>query len=340
MSINDLIAKLPKAELHIHLEGSLEPELLFDLARRNNVETGFDSVESLRNAYVFSNLQEFLDIYYVGMRVLLEERDYYDLAMAYFRRARADNVRHIEAFFDPQAHTERGVPINVVVGGLVAAIQDARDLGLTIYLIPCFLRHLSAEDAASALAGLEPFVEHFTAVGLDSSEVGHPPGQFAAVYERAHSLGLKLVAHAGEEGPPDYVWEALDSLHIDRIDHGNRAMEDAKLVERLAMRQIPLTVCPLSNLKLGVVSDLTEHPLRNMLDSNLVATINSDDPAYFGGYMNENFTQIADALSLSAEDIATLARNSFVASFLPASEIAYWQAEIKSVLEELGSDAQ
>lgn len=340
MSIQSLVAALPKAELHIHLEGSLEPELLFELARRNNVETGYDSVEALRDAYVFSNLQEFLDIYYVGMRVLLHERDYYDLAMAYFKRARADNVRHIEAFFDPQAHTERNVQIDVVVNGFLAAANDAKDLGISVYLIPCFLRHLPAESATATLSDLLPFVEYLSGVGLDSSEVGHPPGQFADVYAEAHSLGLKLVAHAGEEGPPDYVWEALDALHVDRIDHGNRAMEDSKLIERLAMHQTPLTVCPLSNLKLGVVDNLTDHPLRNMLDSDIVATINSDDPAYFGGYINENFTQIADALSLSIQDVITLVRNSFAASFLPAPQVTYWQAEIQTVLDHLSINAQ
>lgn len=340
MPIKDLIAALPKAELHIHLEGSLEPELLFDMAQRNHVETGFESVESLRSAYVFSNLQEFLDIYYVGMRVLLEERDFYDLAMTYFRRARADNVRHIEAFFDPQAHAERDVPVEAVVNGFAAAAGDVKDLGLSVYLIPCFLRHLPPENASTILDLLEPFIGHFAAVGLDSSEVGNPPGQFADVYARAHSLGLKLVAHAGEEGPPEYVWEALDKLNINRIDHGNRAMEDPKLIERLRIQRTPLTVCPLSNLRLGVVSDLSEHPLRNMLDSGLVATVNSDDPAYFGGYINDNFVQIADALDFSAMDIVTLAQNSFTASFLPQQGVAAWHAEIQDTLARLGVDTE
>lgn len=340
MSTSELIERLPKAELHIHLEGSLEPELLFELAKRNGVETGFRSVEELRAAYVFSDLQEFLDVYYVGMNVLLAERDYYDLATAYFDRARADNVRHTEAFFDPQAHTERGVPLETVINGLVAAVRDARTAGLGVELIPCFLRHLPVEAAEKTLDALEPFAEHFVGVGLDSSELGFPPGPFMPVYARARSLGLKLVAHAGEEGPPDYVWEALDALHVDRIDHGNRALEDERLVQRLAMREIPLTVCPLSNLKLRVVESLTDHPLGDMLEAGLVATINSDDPAYFGGYVNDNYRAIAAALELSEEEITTLARNSFKASFLSQDDIGKWAAEIDSVVDSLRREPQ
>ena len=339
MSTNELIDCLPKAELHIHLEGSLEPELLFKLSNRNGVEIGFDSVEALRSAYVFSNLQEFLDIYYVGMNVLLTERDYYDLATAYFKRARADNVRHIEAFFDPQGHTERGVPLEAIVSGFVAAILDAKAAGISVELIPCFLRHLPVEDAERTLEALEPFIDHFIGVGLDSSELGFPPGPFKSVYVRAHSLGLKLVAHAGEEGPPDYVWEALDALHVDRIDHGNRAMEDKKLVQRLAMRNVPLTVCPLSNLKLRVVENLADHPLRDMLDAGLLANVNSDDPAYFGGYMNDNFRAIAAALDLTEDEIVTLAKNSFTGSFLAQDDIDHWHSEIDSVADELRDKA-
>jgi len=339
MSTNELIDCLPKAELHIHLEGSLEPELLFKLSNRNGVEIGFDSVEALRSAYVFSNLQEFLDIYYVGMNVLLTERDYYDLATAYFKRARADNVRHIEAFFDPQGHTERGVPLEAIVSGFVAAILDAKAAGISVELIPCFLRHLPVEDAERTLEALEPFIDHFIGVGLDSSELGFPPGPFMSVYARAHSLGLKLVAHAGEEGPPDYVWEALDALHVDRIDHGNRAMEDKKLVQRLAMRNVPLTVCPLSNLKLRVVENLADHPLRDMLDAGLLANVNSDDPAYFGGYMNDNFRAIAAALDLTEDEIVTLAKNSFTGSFLAQDDIDHWHSEIDSVADELRDKA-
>ena len=335
MSTNELIDRLPKAELHIHLEGSLEPELLFELANRNGVEIGFDSVEALRSAYVFSDLQEFLDIYYVGMNVLLTERDYYDLATAYFKRARADNVRHVEAFFDPQGHTERGVPLETVFNGLVAAIQDAKATGINVELIPCFLRHLPVKDAEQTLDSLEPFTDHFIGVGLDSSEVGFPPGPFMSVYARAHSLGLKLVAHAGEEGPPDYVWEALDALHVDRVDHGNRAMEDKKLVQRLATRKVPLTVCPLSNLMLRVVESLEDHPLRDMLNAKLLATVNSDDPAYFGGYMNDNFRAITAALGLTTDEIVMLAKNSFTGSFLAQGEIDRWHAEIDSIADSL-----
>ena len=340
MSISELIERLPKAELHIHLEGSLEPELLFELAKRNGVETGFRSVEELRAAYVFSNLQEFLDIYYVGMNVLLTERDYYDLATAYFEKARADNVRHIEAFFDPQAHTQRGVSLETVVNGLAAAAGDARAAGLGVELIPCFLRHLPVEAAEEMLDALTPFTEHFVGVGLDSSELGFPPGPFMPVYARAHALGLKLVAHAGEEGPPDYVWEALDALHVNRVDHGNRALEDERLVQRLAMCAIPLTVCPLSNHKLRVVESLEVHPLRDMLQAGLVATVNSDDPAYFGGYVNDNYRAIAAALDLSGEEIVTLARNSFKASFLPQDDIEKWVAEIDSVVDTLRRESR
>jgi adenosine deaminase len=340
MSTRNLIAALPKAELHIHLEGSLEPELLFDLARRNNVSTGFDSVEDLRRAYTFDNLQEFLDIYYVGMRVLQGERDFYDLAMAYFRRAKLDNVQHVEAFFDPQAHLERDVPINAVMNGLLAAIRDAQELELSVYLIPCFLRHLSPTDAMRTLDALEPFAKHFCAVGLDSSEAGNPPGQFAEVFARAHELGLRRVAHAGEEGPPEYVSEALDSLQVDRIDHGNRALENPQLVERLRQQRVPLTVCPLSNLCLGSVPDLESHPLKKMLDAGLAATVNSDDPAYFGGYLNDNFDRIADALELSETEIVTLVKNSFTGSFLPSKEIVKWTTRVDELSRSLSVDTQ
>jgi adenosine deaminase len=248
-------------------------------------------------------------------------------------------VRHIEAFFDPQGHTERGVPLEAIVSGFVAAILDAKAAGISVELIPCFLRHLPVEDAERTLEALEPFIDHFIGVGLDSSELGFPPGPFMSVYARAHSLGLKLVAHAGEEGPPDYVWEALDALHVDRIDHGNRAMEDKKLVQRLAMRNVPLTVCPLSNLKLRVVENLADHPLRDMLDAGLLANVNSDDPAYFGGYMNDNFRAIAAALDLTEDEIVTLAKNSFTGSFLAQDDIDHWHSEIDSVADELRDKA-
>ena len=334
-SITDLIARLPKAELHIHLEGSLEPDLLFQLAERNRLSLAYDSVDALRSAYVFSNLQEFLDIYYVGMQVLQTDSDFYDLAMAYFRRAISDNVRHAEVFFDPQAHVSRGVPIGAVVSGIPGAVAEARGLGLSVYLIPCFLRHLSAENAQNTLSELQPYLDKFHAIGLDSSELDNPPSQFYGVFERARRYGLKTVAHAGEEGPPDYIWQALDILQVDRIDHGNRAIEDHKLISRLAQSGTPLTMCPLSNLKLGAVDKLEEHPLGNMLEEGLVVTVNSDDPAYFGGYINENFLQVADALQLSAEHIICLARNSFKASFLLAEEKVFWQNEISAIEQEV-----
>jgi adenosine deaminase len=322
------IAGLPKAELHLHIEGSLEPEMLFALAQRNGVAIPFASVEAVRAAYNFSNLQDFLDIYYQGMSVLQTEADFYALTNAYLRRAEADAVRHVEIFFDPQGHTERGIAFETVITGISRALDDARARGLTSRLILCFLRHLSEEDAEATLDQALPFLHLITGVGLDSSEVGHPPAKFARVFARARGLGLKLVAHAGEEGPPEYVHEALELLHVDRIDHGNRALEDAGLVTRLATEGMCLTVCPLSNLKLCVVPDLKAHPLRRMLDAGLVATVNSDDPAYFGGYVNANFVAVANALDLSREEIITLARNSFVGSFLDAADKARHLAAI------------
>ena len=309
--------------------------MVFALAARNGVPLDYASVDALRDAYSFSNLQDFLDVYYAGIAVLRTERDFHDLASAYFERALQDNVRHTEVFFDPQAHTDRGVPLTNVIRGIVAAVKEAALSGLTVYLIPCFLRHLSGQDAMDSLAELEPFAEHLCGVGLDSSELGHPPSQFVETFERARKLGLRLVAHAGEEGPPEYVWEALDILHVDRIDHGNRALEDATLVERLREDKIPLTVCPLSNLKLAVVEDLRSHPLKSMLGAGLVATVNSDDPAYFGGYLNKNFSEIATSLELSADEVIKLAENSFTASFLPESEIRKHLEDIARVQERL-----
>lgn len=315
--LSAFIAGLPKAELHMHIEGSFEPELMYAMAQRNGVRFAYDSVEALRAAYKFGNLQDFLDLYYQGMGVLLTEQDFYDLAMAYFRRAASQNVRHAEIMFDPQGHTDRGVKFQTVIDGLWRAKADAeRQFGMTIGMILCFLRHL---DEASALRTLEeslPWRERFIAVGLDSSEKGHPPSKFRNVFARARDLGLKAVAHAGEEGPPAYVWEALDLLQVDRVDHGNRSLEDAKLVARLAAEQMPLTVCPLSNLRLCVVNDMAQHPLRRMLQAGLVATVNSDDPAYFGGYVNENYTAVQQALDLTRDEILTLAENGFRAAFL------------------------
>jgi adenosine deaminase len=314
------IAGLPKAELHMHIEGSLEPEMMFALARRNHLTIPFGSVEALRGAYNFSRLQDFLDIYYQGADVLRTEQDFFDLALAYFDRAAADAVRHAEIFFDPQTHTARGIPFQVVADGLLAGMAEAKARhGLTSKLILCFLRHLPEEDAFAALRAAEPWLDRITAVGLDSSELGHPPGNFARVFAAAGERGLKRVAHAGEEGPPDYVYEALDVLKIDRLDHGNRSLEDLALVTRLADEAMTLTVCPLSNIKLCVVDQAAHHPIARMLKLGLRATLNSDDPAYFGGYVNDNFRAVAGLLT--RDDMATLARNSFLGSFLPDDEI-------------------
>jgi len=309
---------LPKAELHLHIEGTLEPELMFELARRNGVRVPYASVEDVRRAYVFSDLQSFLDIYYAGCCVLWEEQDFYDLTWAYLTRAAAQGVRHAEIFFDPQTHTDRGVPFETVVTGIHRALEDGRArLNITSGLILCFLRHLSEEAARRTLDEALPYRDWILAVGLDSSEVGHPPGKFKNVYARAREAGLLAVAHAGEEGPPEYIWEALDVLKVRRIDHGVRSIEDERLVERLVEEQIPLTVCPLSNVKLRVFPNLESHNLRQLLDRGLLVTVNSDDPAYFGGYVADNFGASAAALGLSREQLLTLARNSFVASFLP-----------------------
>ena len=323
------IRGLPKAELHLHIEGSLEPEQMFEFARRNGVKLPFASVEEVRAAYAFSNLQDFLDIYYQGAQVLLTTADFHDLAMAYFRRIAADGARHAEIFFDPQTHTDRGVPFGVVIEGLLSGMDEAeQSLGVTSKLILCFLRHLSEEAAFATLEQAKPWLDRIAGVGLDSSEVGHPPAKFAKVFAAARKLGLKVVAHAGEEGPPDYVYEALDLLEVDRIDHGNRALEDDALTERLVREGMTLTVCPLSNLKLGVVGDLTAHPLKRMLDLGLRATVNSDDPAYFGGYLGQNWIETAEALDLSRDELIVLAKNSFTGSFLAPDEIARHLADI------------
>ena len=323
------IRGLPKAELHLHIEGSLEPEQMFEFARRNRVELPYADVEAVRAAYAFGNLQDFLDIYYQGARVLLTEADFHDLAMAYFRRVAADGARHVEIFFDPQTHTERGVPFGVVADGLLSAMRAAEaELGLTSKLILCFLRHLSEAQAFATLEAAQPWLDRIVGVGLDSSELGHPPAGFARVFAQARKLGLKVVAHAGEEGPPAYVWEALDLLGVDRIDHGNCALEDPALVERLVRQGVTLTVCPLSNLKLCVVDDLRTHPLKRMLALGLRATVNSDDPAYFGGYLARNWIDAAQALDLSRDELIVLARNSFTGSFLSEAEVAARLGEI------------
>jgi adenosine deaminase len=335
-ALHDLIRRLPKAELHMHLEGSLEPEMMFDLAKRNGIAIPYDTPEAVRAAYDFSNLQDFLDIYYAGMSVLVTERDFFDLTRAYLDRCAADNVRHVEVFFDPQAHTERGIAFETVLNGIMAALDEGEEeLGITSKLILCFLRHLSEEAARDVFELARPHLNDIDGVGLDSSELGHPPSKFARVFHLAGELGLKRVAHAGEEGPPDYVREALDILEVDRIDHGNRALEDPRLVERLVADGMTLTVCPLSNLRLCGVERLEDHPLKRMLELGLRATVNSDDPAYFGGYVNENYIRIADALDLSEDDIVTLARNSFRGAFLPPQLIERHLHEIDAVVEKV-----
>ena len=316
-----LIGRLPKCELHIHIEGSLEPELMFALARRNRIALPFRSVEALRRAYQFTQLQDFLDIYYQGMAVLITEQDFFDLAWAYLERAHADNVRHVEMFFDPQGHTSRGVAFATVVDGLSRAIAQAkRALGISASLIMCFLRHLDEDDAQRTLDFALAHRDRIIGVGLDSSELGHPPAKFARVFARAREAGFSLFAHAGEEGPPAYGWEAIDLLGVDRVDHGNRSLEDDALVKRLARDRKPLTVCPLSNLRLRVVHDLAHHPLQRMMDKDLLVTLNSDDPAYFGGYVNDNFRAVQRALNLSRAELVAVARNSFVASMMPEAD--------------------
>jgi adenine deaminase len=327
-----LIDRLPKAELHLHIEGSLEPELLFALAARNGVAIPFASVEEVRAAYSFSNLQDFLDIYYQGMSVLLTEDDFYDLTRAYLERAAADNVRHVEIFFDPQGHTTRGVAFETVLGGIERALRDgAMQLNISFRLIMCFLRHLSEEEAFATLEQAMPHLHRIHGVGLDSSEVGHPPAKFQLVFAKARELGLHVTAHAGEEGPPEYVHEALDLLEVERIDHGNRALEDQTLVERIADEGLTLTVCPLSNLRLCVIGDMAQSPVRRMLDLGLKVTVNSDDPAYFGGYINANFHAVAEALDLTEAEIVRLAENSFTGSFLPLADQVPHLAEIAEV---------
>ena len=316
----DLLRQMPKAELHIHIEGSLEPELIFALAQRNGVTIPYVDVEALRSAYAFSNLQSFLDIYYAGASVLRTSQDFYDMAQAYFLKAAADNVVHTELFFDPQTHTARGVSMETVIDGLHLACVDAqKDVGVSASLIMCFLRHLSEEEAFETLEQALPFRDKIIGIGLDSGEVGNPPEKFARVFARCRELGFHLVAHAGEEGPPAYVWTALDVLKVERIDHGVQSSKDAALMQRLAKDHIALTVCPLSNLKLCVFPDLASHNLRQLLDAGLAATVNSDDPAYFGGYMNDNFLQTFAATGLSAQHAYTLGKNSFEASFIDAA---------------------
>lgn len=319
--MRSFIAGLPKAELHLHIEGTFEPELMFAIAARNGVDLPYESVEALRDAYAFGNLQDFLNLYYQGMNVLRTEQDFYDLTWAYLERARAQTVLHTEIFFDPQGHTQRGVAFETALDGISRALEDGRaKLDISSKLIMCFLRDLPEDDAEVTLDAALAHKDRIVGVGLDSAEVGHPPSKFAKVFARARGEGLIPVAHAGEEGPAEYVREALDLLKVARIDHGNRSLDDPALVERLARDRVPLTVCPLSNLRLCVVKDIKAHPLKAMLDAGLFATINSDDPAYFGGYVNENYAAVQEALGLTKAEIVTLARNSFEAAFLKRAE--------------------
>lgn len=335
-TIADFIRGLPKAELHLHIEGTLEPELMLDLAHRNGVSLPYQSIEDVRRAYAFTNLQSFLDIYYRGASVLLYEQDFYDMTWAYLKRAQADGVRHVELFFDPQTHTDRGIPLATVITGIDRALRDGREqLGLSAGLILCFLRHLSATAAMETLEQALPFKDKLIAVGLDSSEVGHPPEKFAAVFDRARREGLLTVAHAGEEGPPEYIWGALDMLKVSRIDHGVRCIEDPRLVQRLRADHVPLTVCPLSNVKLCVFDRLEAHNLKHLLDLGLCATVNSDDPAYFGGYITDNLIAVQQALNLHRESILQLARNAFEAAFLSPEQKQTYLGELERYQQSL-----
>jgi adenosine deaminase len=327
------IQRLPKAELHVHIEGTLEPELMFGLAQRNRISLPYESVDDLRKAYAFGNLQDFLDLYYQGMAVLQTEQDFYDLTWAYLQRAHDQNVRHVEIFFDPQGHTGRGVAFATALDGIHGALLDAESrLGISQRLILCFLRHLDEDSAQATLDQALPYRDRIIGVGLDSSERGHPPGDFTRVFARARSEGFLAVAHAGEEGPAAYVKSALDDLEVQRIDHGNHCLDDPDLVARLVARQVPLTICPLSNLRLCVIEDMTRHPLRRMMELGLLVTVNSDDPAYFGGYVNENYAAVQDALDLTPSDLAKLARNSFEAAFVEPSLRESLLAEVETAV--------
>jgi adenosine deaminase len=334
-SLETLIRQMPKAELHLHIEGTLEPELMFEIARRNRISLRFNSVEALREAYNFHNLQSFLDIYYEGAQVLIYEQDFYDLTRAYMDRIAQESVRHVEIFFDPQTHTERGISFETVIKGIHRALFDAECLyGITSRLILCFLRHLSEADAMATLEQALPYKQWITAVGLDSSEMGHPPEKFKTVFDRARNEGLLTVAHAGEEGPPEYIWQALDVLKVKRIDHGVRCLEDPQLVARLKQERIPLTVCPLSNIKLCVFDRMANHNIKALLETGLCVTINSDDPAYFGGYVTDNYLAVADALPFSPEQIIQLAKNSFEASFISDGKKQRYYNELDRLLRE------
>jgi adenine deaminase len=331
---DELLREIPKAELHIHIEGSLEPEMMFEMAARNDVRLRYGSVQEVREAYDFSDLQSFLDLYYEGTRVLLYERDFYELTWAYLQKASSQGVRHAEIFFDPQAHTGRGVELGTVITGLRRALEEGeRRLSMSSHLIMCFLRHLTSEEAMETLRQTLPYKEWIVGVGLDSSEVGHPPEDFEAVFVEAGRHGFRKVAHAGEEGPPAYIWQALDDLGVARIDHGIRCVEDPELVRRLKEEQIPLTVCPLSNVRLRAVDSMEEHPLKPMLGEGLCVTVNSDDPSYFGGYVADNYSAVRDGLGFSREEFRAVAENSFKASFLSEGERNKLLEELRSHLD-------
>lgn len=335
MDMNVFIRDIPKAELHLHIEGTLEPETLFRIAERNGIKIKFDSVEKLRQAYRFNNLQSFLDIYYEGAGVLQNETDFYELTWEYLLKAKDQNVRHVEIFFDPQTHTERGIPFKTVITGIHQALSDgARDLNISFCLIMCFLRHLPESEAMETLLQALDFRDKITGVGLDSSESGHPPSKFMRVFEKARNEGFLTVAHAGEEGPPEYIWEAIQGLKVQRIDHGVRALEDKSLINELKRRQIPLTVCPLSNIKLCVFKNIREHNFKALFDQGLCVTVNSDDPAYFGGYVVENYLALQNAFQLTRNDIAQLAMNSFNAAFISQDKKDIFIDQIKKFMAE------
>jgi adenosine deaminase len=333
-SIHGVSSRMPKAELHLHIEGSLEPELMFRLAQKNNITLPFSSIQEIKEAYKFNNLQEFLDIYYQGANVLITEDDFYDLTFAYLEKAHAQNIVHTEFFFDPQTHTDRGISFDTVFNGIYKATVDAKkEFGITSFIIMCFLRHLSEEEAFKTLEQSLPFKDKIIGIGLDSSELGNPPEKFERVYKKAKELGFKLVAHAGEEGPVEYIWSALKNLKVDRIDHGNTSLNDDELVNYLIDNKIALTICPLSNLELKVCTDLEKHPIKKMLELGMLVTVNSDDPSYFGGYINENFEQITDKLNLTMDEIKTLSENSFKASFLNDKEKELWLNNVNKYFE-------
>ena len=329
--LKNLIQGIPKAELHLHIEGSFEPELMFEIAKRNNITLDYDSIESLKKAYKFNNLQEFLDIYYTGAQVLIHEQDFFDLTWAYLTKVHSQNVVHVEVFFDPQTHTDRGIAFDVVIKGIYRALEKAKnELNISFKLIMSYLRHLSEEAAFKTLESSLPYKHWIDGVGLDSSEMGNPPSKFVNVFEASAKHGYKLVAHAGEEGPAAYIWEALDLLKVVRIDHGNRCLDDEALVQRLLEINIPLTLCPLSNVELKVIQKMEEHPVAKMLDKGILATLHSDDPAYFGGYMNENYYETAKALNLSKNQLMQLALNAFEASWLSSEDKEKQISEVKN----------